>query len=106
MQYCADVDSDQHAMAQQHLDSGPRKCVARGLSDISMVCIYQTAATFDGLDFCLRDTRMLLYAVNIREPDQCQCEAKHAHEPEATLPAIRMNDPSKDRCEDQQCEIL
>src|SRR5271163_3064753 len=41
-----DVDSDQHAMAQQHLGSGPGKRVARGLSDISMVCIYQTAATF------------------------------------------------------------
>ena len=102
----ADVDADQHAMAQQHLDRGPGECVALRGSHIPMVGIHQTAAAFDGLDFGVRDARMLLYAVNVREPDQCQCEAQHAHEPEATLPAVRMNDPSEDRREDQQREIL
>ena len=59
----ADVDAHQHAIAQEHFHRRPGE---RVLFDGSGgVGVHQAAAALDDFDFCLRNARMLLDAVDV-----------------------------------------
>jgi hypothetical protein len=58
----ADVHAHQHAIAEELLHRGPGEGVF--LYACGGVCVDQAAAALDDVDFGLRDSRMLLYAVD------------------------------------------
>ena len=64
----ADVNADQHAIAEKLLHRGPGERVL--LHACCGVGIDQAAAALDGFDLRLRNARMLFDAVDVGEPDR------------------------------------
>src|ERR1700733_11074150 len=97
----AEVDTYQHAVAQQVLDRSPgeQTSLPRAGAD-------QTAALLDDFNLRSRDTGMVPDIVDILDPDQSKNEAQYTHEPKAAPPASGVDNPAQDRGEDHQREIL
>jgi len=83
----ADVDADQHAIAEEHFDGGPGERVLSGAG--GSVCIDQAAAALDGFDLGRRDARMVFDAEDVGVPDRGEHATERAQEPkQARQPAM------------------
>src|SRR3984957_7127868 len=85
-------------MAQQRLDRRPGQ---PGSLDVD-----QAATLLDVVNLRRRNARVVAYVVNILRPEQGKDKAQRTHEPKARPPARQVDNPSQDRGEDHQREIL
>src|SRR5882757_9817065 len=100
------IDSNQHSLTEQLLDSRPTKRTTGRLRSCHTIDIHQPTTSIDVFDLSLRDQRMVLHVVDRLRPHEGKQKSKQPHKPETASPAIGMSEPSKKRCKRHQREIL
>ncbi len=103
------IDTDEHSIAQKHLDRSPcqtRRLLCRAGTRMD---IYQSPALLDELDLSRINPRMRLHAIDRLVPDKAKQQTSSSHKPETLLPAPGVRNPSENRSEENSekyCEAL
>src|SRR5574338_93768 len=102
----ADIDAQQHAVAQQFLDARPGMDLLGLVGGLGTVEIDQGAALLQVLQFAGADGGVVLGTIDGLEPREGHEDAQPAHEEEDARPAIGVHQPAHDRREEHGGEVL
>src|SRR5580658_3727344 len=102
----AEVDSDQHPLAEQLFYTAPRYRICCRLRSFGTIQIREPSALLNVINLRGRNQRMLLHVVDSLPPQKCEPKTEDSHEPEAASPAIAVHQPAKHRSKHHQCEVL
>src|ERR1700761_6678883 len=100
----AEINANQHAMAQQLFDDCPGE--QGSLGSWGTIGIHESPALLYVRDLGRGNARVAANVVNAAKPDPRKDESQCAHKPEAAFPSGHVGKPSQDGREDPQRKIL